>query len=127
MTRKVLWRIFIGAAYLAVVYGVMTASKSRFETLVLASLILIYTATLYNFTLIGTVTDINNYAGFVRFRILATAQGLTENEDGLFVDQEKALRERLKSSETPIIINQISHGVVSVYALYKIVAAVLFG
>jgi hypothetical protein len=127
MIRKVVWRVFIGLAYLAIVYGVMSALNSRFETLVLASLVLIYTATLYNFTLIGAATDVNNYAGFVRFRILATAQGLTENEDGSFVDQEKTLRERLKSSETPIIINQISHGVVSSYALYKIVAAVLFG
>jgi len=41
---------------------------------VLAILVQIYTATLYNFSIIGAATDVNNYAGFVRFRILATAQ-----------------------------------------------------
>jgi hypothetical protein len=127
MTRKIIWRVFVGLAYLAVVYSVLSVSKSRFETLVLASLALIYTATLYNFSLIGAATDVNNYAGFVRFRILAMAQGVMENEDGLFVDQEKTLRDTLRDNRIPFIINQISHGVVSTYALYKIVVAVLFG
>jgi hypothetical protein len=82
---------------------------------------------LYNFSLIGASTDGNNYAGFVRFRILATAQGVTENEDGLLVDQEKTLRQYLENNGKIILINRISHGVVSMYALYKIVSVVLFG
>ena len=40
------------------------------------------------FSLMGTVTDVNNYAGFVRFRALAAGQGITENEDGTFEEQE---------------------------------------
>ncbi len=94
----------------------------------LASLVQIYTATLYNFSVIGTVTDVsNNYAGFVRFRILAASQGQIENDDGLFVDQEKALANQLKNSKPLIFINQISHGLVSAYALYKIIAAIISG
>jgi hypothetical protein len=127
MIRKVIWHILVGFAYLAVVYGVMSAAKSKFETLVLASLVLIYTATLYNFTFLGAVTDANNHAGFVRFRILATAQGLTGNKDGLFADQENNLLAGVKNSETRILIKLASHGVVSAYALYKIIAVVLFG
>jgi hypothetical protein len=126
MKRKVIWHVFIGLVYLAVAYGVMSASNSRFETLVLAVLVLIYAATLYNFSIIGAATDVNNYAGFVRFRILATAQGVTENDDGLFVDQEKKLREVVENSRILVMIDRSSHGVVSVYALYKIIAAVLF-
>jgi hypothetical protein len=34
----------------------------------------LYAAVLYNFSVIGVATDVNNYAAFVRFRILATAQ-----------------------------------------------------
>lgn len=38
----------------------------RFETLVLAGLVQLYAAVLYNFAIIGAATDANNYAGFVR-------------------------------------------------------------
>jgi hypothetical protein len=127
MKLKVIWHICIGVLYLATAYGVISASNSKFETLVLAILVQIYTAMLYNFSLIGASTDGNNYAGFVRFRILATAQGVTENEDGLLVDQEKTLRQYLENNGKIILINRISHGVVSMYALYKIVSVVLFG
>ena len=127
MKLKVIWHICIGVLYLATAYGVISASNSKFETLVLAILVQIYTAMLYIFSLIGASTDGNNYAGFVRFRILATAQGVTENEDGLLVDQEKTLRQYLENNGKIILINRISHGVVSMYALYKIVSVVLFG
>lgn len=127
MKLKVIWHICIGVLYLAIAYGVISVSNSKFETLVLAILVQIYTAMLYNFSLIGASTDGNNYAGFVRFRILATAQGLTENEGELLVDQEKTLREYLENNGKIILINRISHGVVSMYALYKIISVVLFG
>jgi hypothetical protein len=122
---KNVWYGFIGCVYLAVVIGILSGSKSQFETLVLAILIQIYAGVLYNFSLIGAVTDVNNYAGFVRFRILANAQGVTENEDGLLADQEDQLRITIVKSKMVIRINQFSHGVVSIYALYKIISAVL--
>jgi len=68
----------------------------------------------------------NNYAAFIRFRILAAAQGVTENEDGTFIAQEKNLADHLTSSKTTLIINDLAHGAVSVYALFKIVQAVFF-
>jgi Na+/melibiose symporter-like transporter len=119
------WHGLIGCVYLAVVIGILSAAKSQFETLVLAILIQVYAALLYNFSVIGACSDVNNYAGFVRFRILAKAQGVEENEDGLFSEQEGQLRDTLARSKTAIIINQFSHGVVSIYALYKIIMAVL--
>ena len=87
-------------------------------------MIQLYAAVLYNFSVIGTAADINNYAGFVRFRILAAAQGITENEDGSIVEQEKALADSIKSSKIPIFIQRSANGVVSLYALFKIVQAV---
>ena len=75
MKRKVIWQVFLGLVYLAVAYGVISASNSRFETLVLAILVQIYTAMQYNFSVIGASTDGNNYAGFVRFRISRNGAG----------------------------------------------------
>lgn len=124
-TVKIVWRVAVGLIYLLVVIGILSAAQTRFETLVLACLAEIYAAILYNFSVIGSVTDVNNYAGFVRFRILATAQGQIANEDGAFTDQENALRDSLNESKKFVIINQISHGLVSTYGLYKIIWALL--
>ena len=125
MTAKILWRVAVGLIYLFVVIGILSAAQTRFETLVLACLIQLYAAVLYNFSLSGSVTDINNYAAFVRFRILATGQGQIANEDGAFTDQENALRNIVNEGHKFVRINQISHGLVSIYALYKIVAALI--
>ena len=125
MTKKILWRIALGLIYLFVVIGILSAAQTRFETLVLACLVQIYAAVLYNFSLSGSVTDINDYAAFVRFRILATGQGQIANEDGAFTDQENALRNIVNEGHKFVRINQISHGLVSMYALYKIVAALI--
>ncbi|MGB7562088.1 MAG: hypothetical protein WBL99_11515 [Candidatus Acidiferrales bacterium] len=126
VVRQVFQHVFIGLVYLAVAYTIMSTTTARFETLALAILILIYAATLYNFSVIGAATDVNNYAGFVRFRILATAQGVTENEDGLFVDQEKQLRDSLENNAILIVIDRTSHGLVSLYILYRIIASIFF-
>jgi hypothetical protein len=119
------WNVLLAVIYVAVVVGILSAAESRFETLVLAGLIQLYAAVLYNFSLIGQNADINNHAAFVRFRIMAAAQQVTENEDGAFVDQEKALSEALKSYGPKVLILRISHGVVSLYALFKIVQVIL--
>lgn len=125
MKRKVVWRMFAGLVYVALCYFIIDASISRFETLVLAILIQIYAAALYNFSILGRATDVNNYAGFVRFRILAAAQGISEDEGGLFVDQEKRLREALDTARILQIIDWTSHLLVSGYVIYKIIV-VLF-
>ena len=125
MTAKIVWRVARGLIYLFVVIGILWAAQTRFETLVLACLAEIYAAVLYNFSLIASVNDVNNYAGFVRFRILAAGQGQTANEDGTFVDQEKALRNALNESNKFVTINQISHALVSLYVLYKIFSALI--
>jgi hypothetical protein len=123
---KVAGHILVGLAYLAVAVGILSVATTRFETLVLAGMIQLYAAVLYNFSLLGVGTDTNNRAGFVRFKILAAAQGITENEHGTFEDQDKALAEVLKSYETKVVIQRISNGVVSIYALFKIVQAIFF-
>lgn len=123
-TLKVVWRVIIACIYLVVVVAVLSAAKSRFEMLVLAGLVQLYIAVLHNFTIISAATDLNNYAGFIRFRILATAQGLAGNEDGSFVDQEKTLRETLDDNAKFIVINHVSNGLASMYSIYKIVVAV---
>ena len=119
------WNVLLALIYVAVVIGILSAAESRFETLVLAGLIQIYAGVLYNFSLIGQNADINNHAAFVRFRILAAAQHITENEDGAFVDQEKALADALNSYGPKVLILRVSHGVVSLYALFKIVQVIV--
>ncbi len=114
-----------GLIYLVVVIGILSAAQTRFETLVLACLAEIYAAVLYNFSVIGSLTDVNNYAGFVRFRILAMGQGQIANEDGAFTDQENSMRNAVDESNKFVRINQISHGLVSMYALYKIIWTLL--
>jgi hypothetical protein len=122
---KNVWYGFTGCAYFAVVIGILSVAKSPFETIVLAVLVQIYAGVLYNFSLIGAATDVNNYAGFVRFRILANHQGITENEDGLYSDQEEQLKDAIGRGGMKIMINQFSHGAVAIYALYKIITILL--
>src|SRR5271155_3224842 len=122
---SIAWNILLALVCLAVVMGILSGSASRFETLVLAGMIQVYAAVLYNFSLLGEVADINNHAAFVRFRALAAAQSVTGNENGEFLDQEKALADALKSSRPKVLILRISHGIVSLYALFKIVQAIL--
>jgi tRNA G46 methylase TrmB len=116
----------VGLIYLAVVIGALSIATTRFETVVLAGMVQLYAAVLYNFSVIGVATDVNNYAAFVRFRILATAQGITENEDGTFQEQEEALAARLKTDNFAIVMQRFSNGAVSLYALFKIVQAIFF-
>jgi hypothetical protein len=124
---KYVWRVVVGLAYLAIVVGILSVATSRFETLVLAAIVQLYAAVLYNFSVIGTVGDVNNYAGFVRFRILAEAQGVTENEDGTFEQQEKAIAQNLKDADKLILIQRWSNAAVSLYALFKIVETIILG
>jgi hypothetical protein len=72
-----IWCALVGFIYFAIVVGILSTSKTQLETLALAILIQLYAAVIYNFSLIGAATDLNNYAALVRFRILANAQGLT--------------------------------------------------
>lgn len=101
--------------------------RSSVQTPILfAVLVQIYAAILYNFAVLERVVCANNYAGLVRFRILAAAQGITENEDGTFLEQEKNLADAIASGRTAVIINNLSHVAVSTYAIFKIVQAVFF-
>ena len=68
------WRVVVGLIYLTIVIGILSVATTRFETVVLAGMIQLYAAVLYNFSVMGVATDVNNFAGFLRFRILATAQ-----------------------------------------------------
>lgn len=122
---KYAWRVFVGLVYLGVVVGILSVATTKFETILLAVLVQLYAVILDSFSVLGSITDVNNYAGFVRFRILATAQGITENEDGLFTDQERALAEAIDSHKTSIVINRVANLLVSLYALFKI-ALVIF-
>lgn len=71
------WRVVMGLVYLGIVIGILSVAATRFETVVLAGMVELYAVVFYNFSLIGVATDSNNYAGLVRFRVLATAQGVT--------------------------------------------------
>jgi hypothetical protein len=53
-----------------------------------------------------------------------TSQGITENEDGTFQEQEEALAARLKTDNFAIVIQRFTNGAVSLYALFKIVQAI---
>ena len=119
------WSVLLALVYVALVIGILSAAKNHFETLGLAVLIQLYAAALYNFSLMGETAEINNHAAFVRFRFLAKAQGLIGNEDGEFADQEKLLVDGAKNSRPKVQILRISHGVVAVYSLFKIVQAIL--
>jgi hypothetical protein len=115
-----------GLIYLFVVIWILRTAQTRFETLVLACLAQIYAATLFNFSAIGSANHANNLGAIMRFRILAKGQGQTATEDGLvFAEEEKKLLESSEKREIFDTITQVSHGLVSIYALYKIVAALI--
>ena len=109
---KITWHVIAGIAYLAIVIMALSVAASRFETLVIAILIQIYAAVLFNFSVLSAAEDLNNYAAFVRFRILATSQGVEGNEDGQFVDQEGALATAIKSGRVITTINRVSNAMV---------------
>jgi hypothetical protein len=119
-----IWRTLVGLVYLGLVIEVLSLSTTRFETLVLAGMTQLYAAVLYNFSLMATTNDSNNYAGLVRFRILAAAQGIMENEDGTFEEQEKALAATINGYKIQVLMSRLANSAVSLYALFKIVQAV---
>jgi hypothetical protein len=121
---RYLWRTLVGLLYLGIVVAVLSTATTRFETLILAGVVQLYAAVLYNCSVIGATSDLNNYAGFVRFRILAAANGVTENEDGTFEEQEEALADQIKSYRIPVLIGRVANSAVSLYALFKIIQAV---
>jgi hypothetical protein len=121
----IVWQVFLGVVYVAVVFGIMSAAENKFQTLVLASLIELYAAVLYNFSMIGEVTDVNTHAAFARFRMLAAAHGIIGSEDQEFKEQEEALVDAVNAYRPKVWIWRISNGIVSAYALIKIVQAVL--
>jgi hypothetical protein len=118
------WNVLVALIYIALVIGILSMAESKFETLVLAGLIQLYAMALYNFSLLGQIADVNNHAAFVRFRILAAAQGITGDEEGTFVEQEKTLLDTVKSYGPKVLIMRISNGIVSVCAIFKIVQAI---
>jgi hypothetical protein len=56
---KIAWNVLLQLVYLAVVIGILSVADSRFETLVLAGLVQLYTAVLYNFSVLAVNADIN--------------------------------------------------------------------
>jgi hypothetical protein len=104
MTRlKYVWHTLMGLVYLGVVVAVLSVARTRFEALVLAGLVEVYAAVLYNFSVVGTAMDANNYANFCRFKILAAAQGITASEDGTFEEVEHAMIETIKGCKTAFL------------------------
>jgi hypothetical protein len=123
---KIAWRVLLELVYLAVVIGILSVAESKFETLVLAGLVELYSAVLYNFSLLGENADVNNLAALVRFRILAAAHGVAGNEEiGPFIDLEKTVAETQRSYRSKILIQRYGNWAVSIYALFKIVQAIL--
>jgi len=116
----------MGLVYLGVVVAVLSVATTRFETLVLAGIVEVYAAVLYNFSVVGTAVDANNYASFCRFKILAAAQGITASEDGTFEEVGQAMVETIRGYKTAVLIGNISNAAVSTYALFKIAQAVFF-
>jgi hypothetical protein len=123
---RYIWRTLCGLVYLGIVVAVLSVPTTKFDTLVIAGMVYIFATLLHNFSLIGTATDANNYAGFVRFRLLAKAQGVIANEDGTFEEQEKALADYIKDGATPVLIRRIANFAVQLYALFKIVQVAFF-
>jgi hypothetical protein len=119
------WHVLMGLLYLAIVVGVLSVASTRFETLVSAGIVLVYSALLHNASVLGTAIDVNNYAAFARFRVLSAHHGLTEGEEGPFLEQENALADGLKKRNGVILIRQLSNAAVSLYALFKVVEAIL--
>jgi hypothetical protein len=120
-TLRTVWHVLVGLIYLGVVIAVLSTATTTFETLVLAGIVQVYAAVLYNFSILGTTIDANNYAGLIRFRVLAAAQGVSDTEEGPIGNQEEALGAALKANERTVLIQRISHSAVSIYVLFKIV------
>ncbi len=122
----VAWNGLLAVIYIAVVIGILASAASRFETLVLAGLIQLYAAVLFNVSLLAESADINNRASLVRFNILAArTRALTGDEEEAVLDQEKTLADAIKDYGPKVLIVRFSHGIVSAYALFKIVRAIL--
>ena len=123
---KIVWYVLRGLLYIGIVVGVLSVANTSFETVLLAGLVELYAAVLYNASILATTADVNNHAALVRFRMLAAAQGVTEDESGTFIEQEKALGDQIKSYSARLIIGHIANALVSFYAIYKIVRVVFF-
>jgi len=123
---KITWYILTGFSYLAIVVGILSVASTRFEIVVLAGLVELYAAVLYNASALAVASDANNYAAFIRFRTLATAVGVREDDDGvLFVATEEALGDQINSYKTKVLIKNIANALVSIYAVLRILMAII--
>ena len=104
---KYAWHILAGLAYLVIVVGIVSAASTRFETMVLAGMVQLYGASSRLFVL-GILAEVNNHAAFIRFKILAGAQGIAANEDGTFEEQADALADSIKSYTPKVWIHRLS-------------------
>jgi|SRR5215472_7665621 len=123
---KLAWYVLLELVYLAVVIGILSAAESRFETLVLAGLVQLYAVVLFNFSALSEAANTNAVVAFIAFRHLAAPLGITKDEHGdALIDIEKAKAEEVKILRPKIWIHQIGNAAVSLYALFKIVQAIL--
>jgi hypothetical protein len=125
-TLAYVWRILMTLLYWGIVVEIFSVATTRFETLVFAMLVELYSVALLTFCQIGTNTELTDYAAFVRFKMLATALGIKEIEDRTFQEEEKTLEKKMTTNAISSLITMITHGVVSFYAFFKIVQAVFF-
>jgi hypothetical protein len=117
------WRVLVSLLYLILVVAALATTRTRFETLVLGGLVRVFTAVLYNFSLIGMAIAASDHSSFVRFRKLAEAQGITGDQYGTFKDQETVSVETLKEHKTNRSIKNLAHAAVSICALIMMIIA----
>jgi hypothetical protein len=103
----------------------LVSVNSKFEGLVIGVLVELYAAVLYNFSIMASAADVNNHGAFVRFRVLANALGHNQVDGVNIAASEAEIGAALNDSAKYIVINRISHGIVSFLALCRIVFAVL--
>lgn len=119
MWPKYIWAVLVELAYLAIVVGVLSVGTTRFETIVLAALVMIYNAV--TATKVGVGLSFTFLASALQTAYGDIGRGLRLR---LPVAPEREAQKRLNEASIGMFIHGISLGIGSLIAIWEIITTI---
>ena len=118
-----IWRIAVNVFVLFVVYAMANVTHSRYEVLVVSSLVLIYEAVAWNAIAISRQALAYEHAQYARFLELRTLAGVPSGSEE--VTHLRELGEKVSEPGSAFWINATAIALVSLLATWRLLEAVL--
>jgi hypothetical protein len=117
-----LWAVLVNLAAIAVVLAMLHAAHSQFETIVICALILVYTAVLGSFSVLG-----RGVAHVGRMQLVHSIElaKLRNEHSGLLSESLKEVDEETEKAQVKFWINTISTGIIGLIGTIALLLAVV--